>query len=120
VSGGAAAAAAPADIDAKFRYNQDCSSIYARMPSPIALRAHSCEPDRDRRWARERTRVDHSPLRDARARLETDVAVAMVHFVMLLLLMALSYSRSGSRVTSSTQIAARFGTALLTVLRATL
>jgi hypothetical protein len=51
--------------------------------------------------------------------LETDVAAAMVHFVMLLL-MALSYSRSGSRVTSSTQIAARFGTALLTVLRATL
>ena len=61
------AASPPADIEVRFKYNQDFDSIYAMVPSNMAmlLGAVSGDPDGAWRRARKGTRLDHQPLRDA-------------------------------------------------------
>ena len=55
----------PADIELRFKYNQDFDSIYAMVPSTMALMLGllSSDPDGARRRSRKRAGVDHQSLR---------------------------------------------------------
>ena len=61
------AASPPADIEVRFKYNQDFDSIYAMVPSNMSmlLGAVSGDPDGACHRAGEGTRLDHQPLCDA-------------------------------------------------------
>ena len=57
-----------ADIEVRFKYNQDFDSIYAMVPATMALMLGivSGDPDGARRRSREGARVDHQSLCDPR------------------------------------------------------
>ena len=61
------AAAPPADIEIRFKYNQDFDSIYAMVPSSIVHAACAVSGDSDGACHRagKGTRVDHQSLRDS-------------------------------------------------------
>ena len=55
----------PADIEVRFKYNQDFDSVYAMVPAQLALGAGAVpgDPDGARRRPRKRARFDHQPVR---------------------------------------------------------
>ena len=57
----------PADIEVRFKYNQNFDSVYAMVPAQLALGAGAIpgDPDGARRRPRKGARFDHQPLCDA-------------------------------------------------------